>query len=223
LLAAYLKKLGNLVWRLNPYDELVYRAGVRTNNDDETLALNLADGFDAVYKGWTKGHRYAARKACREGVSVKLASTLDDWRAYYRVYEDSLRRWGHKASSIYSWQLFAEMFRRKSPNINLWLSFWQNRVIAGALCFYAKIHAVYWHGAALEAYFSLRPVNLLFYEAIKDACDKGYTWFDFNPSGGKEGVRTFKKRFGAEVLQCPVLSAETSWAKAVRSIAGVTG
>ena len=211
LLADYLtKRPGSVFWRLNPYDHLVFKASVRTTRDDETQALNLADGFDAACKGWTKGHGSAARKARREGVMVRQASTLDDWCAYYRAYEDSLRRWGEKVSAKYSWEIFREMCRLKSPYIKLWLAHYQEKVIAGALCFYAARHVVYWHGAALESYFHLRPVHLLMYEAIKDACEKGRCWFDFNPSGGHEGVKSFKKSFGAQELPCPYVQTTSA-------------
>jgi lipid II:glycine glycyltransferase (peptidoglycan interpeptide bridge formation enzyme) len=46
------------------------------------------------------------------------------------------------------------------------------------------------------------------YEVIKNACEKGYTWFDFNPSGGLEGVKAFKERFGAQALKCPIVRLE---------------
>jgi hypothetical protein len=205
LLAGYLTRLSSLIWRLNPYDPLLSKIRVRNTQEDETHACNLAAGFDAVCKQGTKGHRSAAAKACREGVIVKEANTAEEWRAYYRVYEDSLRRWGGYASSRYEWGMFDEMFRRRSPRIKLWLAVYQDELVAGALCFYAPTHAVCWHGAALESYFYLRPVNLLMREAVRDACDRGLTWFDFNPSGGHEGVKAFKKSFGAQPLSSPSL------------------
>lgn len=221
LLVDYLKKeMGNLVWRINPYDELVCKVGVKVTENDETHSLNLTDGFEAVYKGWTKGHRSAARKARKEGVTVGIATTLDDWYSYYAVYEDSLRRWGNSASCIYRWEIFGEMFRRGSPYIKLWLASYRGRLIAGALCFYAKNHIVYWHGAALEDYFYLRPVHLLLYETINDACENGYSWFDFNPSGEHEGVKAFKKSFGAKPLQCPMITFETVSTKVLKRISG---
>ena len=139
---------------------------------------------------------------------MKQASTLDDWRAYYQTYEDSVQRWGEKASAKYAWEMFSQIFRLSSPHTKLWLAVYQNKVIAGALCFYAPRHVVYWHGAALEDYFRLRPANLLMSEAIRDACEKGYCWFDFNPSGGHEGVKAFKRSFGASSLPSPVIHRE---------------
>jgi CelD/BcsL family acetyltransferase involved in cellulose biosynthesis len=111
------------------------------------------------------------------------------------------------------------MLRCDSPRIKLWTAVVEDRLVAGALCFYGQGQVVYWHGAALEAYFHVRPVNLLFCEAIKDACETGYRWFDFNPSGGHEGVKAFKQSFGAVSLQCPVISIETRWSVIAGKIA----
>jgi len=176
---------------------------------DETQTCNLGNGFDEIYRQSSDGHRRGARKAVKQGVVVKRASTREDWLAYYFAYEDSLRRWGKDASSHYGWPLFEEMFRRNSAYIGLWLAVFEARIVAGALCFYAPRHVVWWHGAALEDYFHVRPMNLLIYEIIKDACQQGYTWCDFNPSGGHEGVKSFKREFGALTLPTPVVCQES--------------
>jgi lipid II:glycine glycyltransferase (peptidoglycan interpeptide bridge formation enzyme) len=62
----------------------------------------------------------------------------------------------------------------------------------------------------MDAYFNIRPRNLLLYEAIKNACEKGYFWFDFNPSAGLKGVKAFKEGFGAEAFKCPIVELKSS-------------
>lgn len=219
------KKLGNLVWRINPYDELVFKSGVQASEDDETHALNLESGFDAISEEWARRPLRLAskvRKARRAGVSVKLASTLEEWRLYYHVYEDSLRRWGNKATSRYDWGIFHDMFERHSRNIKLWLAIYEDEVVvAGVITFYAKKHVVSWHGATLEEYFNLRPVNLLMHEVIKNACKQRYTWFDFNPSGGHEGTKAFKKSFGAKGKRSPVVHVETKSKRIIKKISSL--
>jgi len=205
LLGDYLlNDLGSLLWRINPYDELAVNSGIVPSRQDETHAIELTPGFEAIFKGWTKGHRSAAKKAQREGVEIRLARSPEDWEAYFLAYQDSLERWGNKASSQYKRSLFDGMRSQRSQNILLWLATFNGRVIAGCLCLYAKHHVAYWHGAAVEEYFKLRPVHLLVYEIVRNACDKNYQWFDFNPSGGHEGVMSFKKSFGAQPLPCPL-------------------
>ena len=216
-------KLGNVVWRLNPYDSLLAASMPQGAIEDETEVLDLSKGFDAIHKNWTKGHSSAARKARKArkaGVIITMASSLPEFISYYEIYEDSLRRWGANATSGYGWDLFREIFEKKSRNIILWLAVYEDKVVAGALCFYSKSHVVYWHGAALEDYFTLRPVNLLLYEAIKHACEQGYAWFDFNPSGGHEGVRAFKRSFGTVSLPCPVVKRRGRCLSMIEALAG---
>jgi len=208
-----------LVWRFNPYDQLVAESVKHDVTQEVTDVLDLTDGFDPIFKSWSKGHKSAANKARREGVTVREASVAQDWREYFEIYEDSLRRWGEKASSKYSWSLFEDLQRRKSTNIKLWLSYYDEQVVSGLLCFYAKNHVVYWHGASLEKYFALRPVHLGIHEVVRRACESGYRWFDFNPSGDHEGVRNFKKGFGTASMSCPVVRVKPWGWRVITSVA----
>ena len=219
LLAEFVtKKLGgNLSWRFNPYDELVFKTGVKVTSEDETHALKLEGDIDTIYKKQSPIAR-KARKAAKEGVSVTTTSNLEEWQEYYQVYQDSLRRWGKDGSLGYRWDLFQAIFQRNSPNIKLWIARYDNKIVSGSLCFYARKHVVYWQGASLEEYFHIRPANLVMYEIIKNCCEQGYSWFDFNPSAGLEGVRAFKESFGAKPLPSHVISLQTESQKFMRNI-----
>lgn len=215
------RQLGPLDWRLNPYDPVLRELSVPGARDDETHALDLRPGFAVISEEWSHGQAALARKvrkAVREGVTVAAAETEQDWRAYFDVYVKSLTRWADQATSRYRWSLFEELFRRRSPHQCLWLARREGQVIAGALCFYSRAHAIYWHGAALEEFFPLRPVNLLMHDAIRDACERGCAWFDFNPSGDHEGVKAFKKSFGAQALPSPVVKITPRFRHAVRGV-----
>jgi hypothetical protein len=203
-------ELGHLFWYINPYDALVATTGVDADTHyDETQAIDLERGFDAVYRDWSHQCRNSERKARRSGVLVKLAQTEEEWREYYQAYEDSLRRWGDQALSQYEWALFREMFDAHSDHIKLWLATTKEElVVAGVLVCYAKTHAFAWHAAALQDYFALRPFNRLYYEIMRHASETGYRWFDFGPSAGLEGVRRFKKSFGARPLDCAYVDIE---------------
>lgn len=221
VLASYLRgRVPNLTWRINPFDPHA-AAVVKGFEPDDTQALVLETDFETIFRTWSKGHRAAVKQAEREGVSVRPAQSTEDWRAYYAAYEDSIRRWGGAASIVYEWELFDQLSRCESEQVRLWLAVHDDRVIAGALCLYARRHVSYWHGAALADDFKRRPVNLLLFEAIRDACARGYHWFDFNPSGDNEGVRSFKSSFGTRSFASGVVRTETALARAARRIAGM--
>jgi hypothetical protein len=207
ILTHYLtKKCGPLIWRISPIDELMISKAPANSIYDDTHILDLEPGFEILFKSWTKGHRSAVKKAVREGVNIRQAETLKEWEQYYMIYRSSIERWGKSATSFYDWTLFTAMRNSDHDNIKLWIAAYEDRVIGGALCLYSPTHVSYWHGASDETYFNLRPANLLMYESIRDACEKSYRWFDFNPSGGHPGVRSFKKSFGTSELPCPIVT-----------------
>jgi len=212
----------NLRWRANPYCPATGTDHKLVVENDITHALRLEQNFEFMQKKWAKGYRIVAKakKAEREGVVVRQAKTQADWDRYYAVYESTLGRWGEGASAAYGRPFFSSLQAKGSAHIRLWLADYQQEVIAGALCFYAPKHVVYWHGAALAAFFHLRPVNLLMYIAIQNAYAGGYHWFDFNPSGGHEGVAAFKKSFGATELPCPIYEHNTYRYKFFKQIVG---
>jgi CelD/BcsL family acetyltransferase involved in cellulose biosynthesis len=207
------RRLGNIEWRMNPYDDTLKEVNFSPTFKDHTHAIGLEKGYENIKKDWSKGHRSAVTKAEREGVSVRTAQGEEDWRDYFSAYEDSLRRWGEKATSRYEWKFFEEMQKKDSQYIRLWLAVYDDKVIAGALCFYSARHIVYWHGATREEHFKLRPSNLVVAKAIEDGCERGFKWFDFNPSGGHEGVAAFKRSFGALEYPCDVFVRKTLTSK----------
>ncbi len=162
-----------------------------------THLLTLDKGFDTIWKSFTKGHKSSSKKAEKKGVCVRVSENLKDYEEYYSVYKDSIRRWGKRTTSHYSFKLFENIYNSQNKNIRLWLALIENEVIGGALVFYWNNHVVWWHGASIEKFFSYCPANLLQTKIIKDACERGYRYYDFNPSGGHKGVEKFKESFGA--------------------------
>lgn len=203
----------NLFYRLfitwNPYNNqnnIVCMDGL--GEKDETLVLNLENGFDSIYEKWTKGHASAAKKAQHAGVQIRVGKTIEDWKSFDQVFENTLKRLG--ANSYDHWLIFLNMFNLASPNIKLWLAEYEGKIISGALCFYDKSHVFYGYSGTLSDYFNLRPVNLLIYEIVKNATEKGYKWFDFGASTTKS-LSDFKKHFGSEPLPFRRLTFESLW------------
>lgn len=168
---------------------------------DSTHILDLSLGHEQLFSNYSKGHRYNARKGRSKGVRVRTATTFRDYEDYYEVYRSSMARWGEQLTREYPWRLFSEGARLAEQHgqyLKLWLAIVEDQIAAGAWVFYWNSHAVYWHGATNSDYFEYYPVNVLLDHVIREASLAGYSYFDFNPSGGHEGVRLFKARFGAD-------------------------
>ncbi|MEY4544663.1 MAG: hypothetical protein RL685_858 [Pseudomonadota bacterium] len=213
----------SLVWRMNPYDSVAFDAGQRRGlwcRADHTHAIELSPGADALAKKFKNGYRSDIRKALKTGrISVEPATSVDEWRAYYRVYQETLGRWGHQLSEGYPWELFELLARLDSPFVKLWLARYDGAIVSGELCLYARRHVVSWHAATLQDYLRSHVAKVQILHVIQDACARGYRWFDFNPSAGLEGVRTFKESFDAQPLPAPLVYVDAPVKRLARSVA----
>lgn len=210
--ASHLKEIRNwlLSWKSISFRDNPFRLLLEDvyGESSYTQAVKLKEvDITNIYKDWTKGHKSAAKKAIREGVTIRIAESVEDWDEYYAVYLDSIKRWGDSATSFYKKNLFYSLMEKEK--IKLWLAFFDGRVISGCLCFYHNKHVVYWHGAALQDYFKLGSVHALQAELIKNALENGFLFYDFNPSGNHDGVVRFKKGFNTEFFPHQVLQKRT--------------
>lgn len=218
LLLAQLLSLRDVSWMTSPIDDASAVYAIDGAELQHTHLLSLHGPMTEILKRWSKGARAATKQARRAGVSVRQANTAQDWRSYFDVYQDSLRRWGDRATSNHPWAVFERLSGADAGHVRLWLAELDGRVIAGALCLYAQRHVSYWHGAALEAHFDARPVNALMLTAIEHAVAAGYRWFDFGLSGGHEGVAAFKRGFGAEAVPCHVVSRQSASSRLIKRV-----
>ena len=165
-----------------------------------THVLDLAEGFDAVFSNYSRGKKKSTRKARQMGVEIGVATTEEEFKSYYEVYEDTLRRWGSSTLVSYPYRLFDQIYRCHSEDIRLWVARVEGKIVSGSLNFYHNRNVLAWHGATLESYFGYHPVPLLRTEIVKDACERGFRYYDFSPSGGLKGVENYKDLFGAQKL-----------------------
>lgn len=200
-----------LIMRFNPLAYHDSLADVPGFEDEETQMLALDKDFDSLYRAWTKGHKSAVTKARREGVVTRPAADQADWDLFYDMYQDTFQRWGKKATSRYYQNFFQSMCNLRSPHCRLWMAECNGDPVASAIIFYAKTHVMYAYPVTYERYHNLRPMNLLLYDIIQEACAAGYRWFDFGPSSGKKGVYSFKKSFGAQEFRAPMIRRQPGY------------
>ena len=207
--------LGRLaLGRLGPYGPASGTIGPHVGGSSDKPARDLK-------AGWRGSHDSSVKKAVRAGVRIDVASGLDDWRAYFAAYEDSLRRWGARTSSTYPWALFEALASSSDQRVRLWLARLDGAVVAGALCLDGRQVVSYWHGAAVSNQLAVRPVNLLLETAILDAMERGFAGFDLGPSGGHQGVEAFKRTFAPDPVAFSVVARESAVVAALRNARSV--
>lgn len=193
----------------NPLAESVVPPGACVQQD-VTHALRLDTNFETVFNAFAKSHQAYYTCGVRGGVAVRRAQSVSDYAAYFGVYRATLRRWTEQGGVLHgsegTWSQFgagAALARRHPEAIQLWLAEVGGRVAAGAWVCYWNGNAIYWHGAAHEAFLNLHPSVVLHTEIIRDALERGCGVYDFNASGGLAGLAEFKRRFGAEQRPVP--------------------
>ena len=188
---AYLHVMGN------PYIEQDLPPSY-SRSQQYTHLLNLETGWEAIFGNYSSTKRRHIRKAAKMGVTVSVAQTEQEFRDYYRVYEDTLRRWGTGTLNQYPYRLFEQIYQQRSEATKLWVAKVNGEIVSGNLILYHNQNASYWHGATREDYFDYHPAPLLMNEIISDACQRGLRYYDFGPSGGLEGIERYKEEFGAQ-------------------------
>ena len=198
----------------NPYDPAQAEA-LPWTREEFTQVVDLAPGYEQVRRTWSRGHVSAVNKGARAGLAVTRATTAGQWQDYIRIYGLSVRRWGEAAAFVYRDDLFEQLSRSTSGKVRLWVVEYEGAVIAGAICLYQGDKVMYWHGAFDADLQHLRAAPLLHAEIMRQAVEDGYRWYDFNPSGGNEGVLTFKDRFGTQLLPANSLESDAAVKRAL--------
>ena len=206
-LQSYIGRFTFLRIRANPLKEILDPSFYTIKKFTQIIDLNK--GLEEIKKKWSKNHLRSLKKGIDNEMSIRESNKKLDWKNYYDVYQDSLRRWEKNSSNQYRWSLFDLLSRLAKDNCKLWLIEKEDKLISGCICFYQNEHVVYWHGASLESFFYLRPVHVLHHHIMQMAIKCGFRWYDFNPSGGHLGVVKFKQGFGSKIIPANVYSRKS--------------
>lgn len=190
----------NIRWNINPFDDKFCTLDLSVMKSGGTHVIFVEKNFDKIYKNFSSSQVRAIRKAERNGVAVREAESLADWKELYSVYKDCVRRWGKNAVEVKSWKLYDLFYQRKSPHIKLWIAEYRSNIIGGALCLLSRYGISLFAIPTLEKYFALRPASLLNYTFIKYGCENGYRWIDLGSSGKNRGLERFKEQFGSHPI-----------------------
>lgn len=138
------------------------------------------------------------RTAERGGATVRLGSTESDViDGFYRLHVDNRRRLGLPVQPI---RFFRLLWRRLlAPGLGrLILVDIEGTVASAAVFLHWNQTVVYKYGASDPRFWPERPNNLLFSEAIKWACESGYSFLNFGRTDhGSTSLRRFKLGWGA--------------------------
>jgi GNAT acetyltransferase-like protein len=159
--------------------------------------LELAGGEDRLFADFDSSVRRAIRKAEKAGVQVEVANTLDAIQTFYALHCKTRKRHGLPPQSFLFFRQIQEHILSRGQGFVV-LGRFEGRPIAAAVFFHLGSQAIYKYGASDPAFLHLRANDLVMWKAIRWHSRGGYTSLHFGrTSTGNEGLRRFKRGFGA--------------------------
>jgi FemAB-related protein (PEP-CTERM system-associated) len=157
-----------------------------------TLILPLEHDPDRMWKTLHAKVKNQIRKAMKSSLTVQWCG-LEGLKDFYHIYATNMRDLGSPAHSRYFFQAILEEF----TSTKLVLVLLNSQVIGGGVCLFFRDTILVPWASSLRTFFPYCPNNLLYWEAMRVACERGYRQFDFGRSSYGSGTYHFKKQWGA--------------------------
>jgi CelD/BcsL family acetyltransferase involved in cellulose biosynthesis len=161
--------------------------------------LTLGRDPAEVYAGFHRSQvQRNIRRAEREGLTVRQGTRPEDLvGTFYRLHLRTRRRQGVPVQPRRFFRLIWENAISTGLGSVLIVEA-SGQPVAAAVFLAWNETVIYKFGASDDSAWSLRPNHLLFWHAIRVACEQGYRFFDFGRTDdGQEGLRNFKLSWGA--------------------------
>lgn len=149
--------------------------------------------------------RWAARKAARLGVTLRAASSVDDFRAWYRLYLETMRQ---HATPPRPFRFFHLMWEILGPEDRLRLLLAERKIdgrahlLAGSVFLRNGGTVIYAFNGCDQSQLGFRPNDAIHLTAITDACGNGFRTYDFGEvMDGDFGLAQFKGKWGARKVE----------------------
>ena len=175
--------------------------GYRSQQEEGCVVLDLTRGPDALFKEHINTRRTNIRNAIKRGVEVSIASTREEFKAYYDIYTDWCER---KKIEPHSFEVVEEAFRL--PNRRLFLAQYEGKTIAGAITrLYpgGMIEAA--ANSSLGEYLKLKPNDLLLWRVVEWGCREGFKRYSLG------GAHLFLRLMGGTILPVYRYRLDRTW------------
>jgi FemAB-related protein (PEP-CTERM system-associated) len=167
--------------------------GFHPNSRYVTFSTELHPNVEANLKRLPRDTRYMIRKAQKFGLRVQHG--LEQLHQFYELHAISLRRLGTPVFPKAMFENFIEEFR---DSVDLMLVYSGSVPLTGVFSFlYRDTILPYYAGAAPDA-GKLAANNLMYWELMRFAVEKGLKVFDFGRSKVGTGAYAFKSQWDME-------------------------
>ena len=162
-----------------------------------SMTIDLDDDPDTLWNNFSSKHRTNIRRVYKNGITVKSGG-IELLDTFYQLLAES---WKSLGTPIYQKKYFQRVIEEFGDMIRIFVCYQGDTPIATAFNGNYK-HTVegMWAGGLAEAR-KLQPNYVLYWEMIKDACERGFQNFHLGRSTVDSGAEQFKKKWNAQQTQ----------------------
>ena len=186
-----------------PFDSACVRCSVAEENGSESDSIWVRHVIDTtksiaeLERAFDRRVRTNLRRAESSNLTFSVEHTKDAIEEFYQLQVRTRHRLGVPVQQKRFFESLRNSFFDNDMGF-VGVVRHDNEAIAAGLFLHYQGTMVYKYSASAEAKTSLRPNELLTYEALKWAAEHGIREFDFGISKRSQtGLRRFKRKFGA--------------------------
>ena len=162
--------------------------------------MSEQEAFDSFHSK----HRYNVRLSIKKGCSVKIGKR-EDLKAFVDIMMETGVRDGFVPRSL---EYFEKMYDELGDMMRLYLVYYDNKVISGAISILYGNKVWYLYGASSNEFRNVMPNYLMQWEMIKWAIEEKCDIYDFRGVSGDldesnpmYGLYRFKKGFNGDLVE----------------------
>ncbi|MFA5104316.1 MAG: peptidoglycan bridge formation glycyltransferase FemA/FemB family protein [Candidatus Margulisiibacteriota bacterium] len=172
-----------------------------------TFILDLSPTLEKIRAGFESKFRYNIHIAEKHGITIKQGTDEKSVEDFYKIYKETCSRQNFIIHPLSYYQKIRSSIIAKGLG-QVFTAYHEQVPVASVIVFNFGKRIWYMYGASLNSYRNMMPNNLLHWEIIKWAKEKGFKEYDLwgIPSNPKEGhplwgVYRFKKGFNGTLFK----------------------
>lgn len=157
-----------------------------------TFRRELTEDHDFNLSAVPRKQRAVIRKAVAASLDVCVDESIDD---FYHIYSESVRNLGTPVFSRRYVRTLLEVFPEETEILTVRH---KGRPISSVLSFYFRDEVLPYYGGGTTAARDLKAYDLMYWELMRRAVDRGVRVFDFGRSKRDTGSFSYKIHWGFE-------------------------
>jgi lipid II:glycine glycyltransferase (peptidoglycan interpeptide bridge formation enzyme) len=171
-----------------------------------TYILDCNQPLELIWKNLSKKARWGVKKAERSNVNVEITDLVENWKAFYSIYEETCKR---THITLYPFSFFKSILENLVPKnmAKLFVAKLGEKIIAGALILTYGKCMLFHFSASLQEFLKYEPNDLLQWKIIEYGNKNNFEKYDFGgvdysqPESKVYWISKFKEKWGGKLVE----------------------